>query len=60
MNTENSRPEAPSALADRKIYDTPIGPVCMSRAEHEAYMEEMERQKLKDKEMSSIADKTSE
>ena len=51
MNTENSRPEAPSALVDRKIYDTPIGPVCMSRAEHEAYMEEMERRKMKEKEI---------
>jgi hypothetical protein len=26
------RSEAPEALSDRKIYDTPIGPVCMSKA----------------------------
>ena len=25
------RSEAPEALSDRKIYDTPIGPVCMSK-----------------------------
>ncbi len=32
--------EIPPELGDRKIYDTPIGPVCMSKTEHEAYMEE--------------------
>lgn len=32
--------EIPLELGDRKIYDTPIGPVCMSKTEHEAYMEE--------------------
>lgn len=34
--------EAPTELADREIYDTPIGPICMSKAEHEAYLEEKE------------------
>lgn len=32
--------EVPPELGDRKIYDTPIGPVCMSKTEHESYMEE--------------------
>lgn len=32
--------EIPPELGDRMIYDTPIGPVCMSKTEHEAYMEE--------------------
>lgn len=32
--------EIPPELGDRKIYDTPIGPACMSKIEHEAYMEE--------------------
>lgn len=32
--------EAPPELGDREIYNTPIGPVCMSRTEHDAYMEE--------------------
>ncbi len=32
-------------LTDRKVYDTPIGPVCMSRTEHEKYMEEQELRK---------------
>lgn len=32
-------------LTDRKVYDTPIGPVCMSRTEHEEYMEEQELRK---------------
>lgn len=36
-------------LTDRKVYDTPIGPVCMSRTEHEEYMEEQElRKKIKE------------
>lgn len=39
--------EAPPELTDRQIYDTPIGPVCMSVTEHEAYLEEVEIQKLK-------------
>lgn len=37
--------EAPPELTDRQIYDTPIGPVCMSKAEHEAYLEEQEMRK---------------
>lgn len=32
-------------LTDRKVYQTRIGPVCMSKAEHEEYL-----QKLKEKE----------
>lgn len=36
------RHEAPAELRDRDVYDTPIGPVCMSRAEHDAYLEEQE------------------
>lgn len=32
--------EIPPELGDRKIYDTPIGSVCMSKTEHEAYMKE--------------------
>ncbi|MQN00725.1 MAG: DUF1810 domain-containing protein [Lachnospiraceae bacterium] len=32
--------EAPAEIADRKIYNTDIGPVCMSKTEHEAYEEE--------------------
>lgn len=35
-------------LADRKVYDTPIGPVCMSKTEHEAYLEEVELRKSGD------------
>ncbi len=30
-------------LNDRQEYDTPIGKVCMSREEHEAYLEKQER-----------------
>lgn len=40
------RHEAPAELGDRDVYDTPIGSVCMSRAEHEAYLEE---QKLRER-----------
>lgn len=36
------RHEAPTDLSDRGVYNTPIGPVCMSRAEHDAYLEEQE------------------
>lgn len=32
--------EAPEELTDREVYNTPIGPVCMSRTEYEAYVEE--------------------
>ena len=41
------RSEAPEALSDRKIYDTPIGPVCMSKTEHDAYLEELAMRKAK-------------
>ncbi len=33
--------EVPEALGNRQIYNTPIGPVCMSKAEHDAYLEEL-------------------
>ncbi|MGI5989797.1 MAG: hypothetical protein ACOX78_05985 [Lachnospiraceae bacterium] len=33
----------PPQIADRKVYETPIGPVCMSETEHDAYEEERER-----------------
>lgn len=36
-------------LTDRQVYDTPIGPVCMSKTEHEAYLEEVELRKLRSK-----------
>ncbi|MCC6094181.1 MAG: DUF1810 domain-containing protein [Eubacterium sp.] len=39
------RNEAPEALGDRQIYNTPIGPVCMSKTEHDAYIEELEMRK---------------
>lgn len=32
--------EALAEIADREIYNTDIGPVCMSKTEHEAYEEE--------------------
>lgn len=32
----------PKELTDRRVYNTPIGPVCMSRTEHEAYANEKE------------------
>lgn len=34
-------------LKDREVYQTDIGPVCMSRKEHERYLEELELRKLK-------------
>lgn len=37
----------PDEIGDRRIYNTAIGPVCMSRAEHEAYLEELELRKMK-------------
>lgn len=41
------RPSEPKELTDRQVYNTPIGPVCMSKAEHEEYVEEAElREKL--------------
>lgn len=33
----------PPEIADRQVYQTRIGPVCMSRTEHAAYMEELRR-----------------
>lgn len=36
------RREPPSGLADREVFDTPIGRVCMSKAEHDAYVEQRE------------------
>jgi hypothetical protein len=35
----------PPELDDRQYYDTPIGPVCMSKSEHEAYLEELKNRK---------------
>lgn len=40
--SENSPNQIPPELDDRQYYDTPIGPVCMSKTEHEAYLEELE------------------
>lgn len=44
---QKGQPSIPPELGDREVYNTPIGPVCMSRTEHEAYLEELEWQKLK-------------
>jgi hypothetical protein len=41
--------EVPPELSDRKIYNTPIGPVCMSKTEHEAYLEEKARRERQQK-----------
>lgn len=30
--------EEPAEISDRQIYDTDIGPLCMSKTEHDAYM----------------------
>lgn len=46
---ENGKPSAPPELTDRQIYETPIGPVCMSKTEHEMYLEEAELRRVKDK-----------
>lgn len=46
---QHGEPSAPPELTDREIYNTPIGPVCMSKTEHEAYLEELELRKLKQK-----------
>lgn len=43
----DGEPEAPAELTDRKMYDTPIGQVCISKTEHEAYLEEVEMRKMK-------------
>lgn len=39
---DEEKVKAPKELTDRKIYNTPIGPVCMSKTEHEEYLEELE------------------
>lgn len=36
-------------LKDREVYQTDIGQVCMSRKEHERYLEEAEIRKLREK-----------
>lgn len=36
---ESSACQGPDALTRRHIYQTDIGPVCMSEAEHAAYIE---------------------
>lgn len=33
----------PPGISDRQVYETDIGPVCMSRDEHEAYLRERDR-----------------
>lgn len=44
----DKKPNEPKELTDRQVYNTPIGPVCMSKAEHEEYLEEQElREQLK-------------
>ena len=40
---ENEQPQIPAELADRRIVNTPIGPVCMSRVEYEMYQDELEK-----------------
>lgn len=45
---QSGQPSVPPELGDREVYNTPIGPVCMSRTEHEAYLEELEWRKLKE------------
>jgi hypothetical protein len=37
----NEKDLYPDDLTDRKIYDTPIGPVCMSRREYEDYQDQL-------------------
>lgn len=37
--------EEPKEITDRQIYQTAIGPVCMSRTEHAMYIEEIEKRK---------------
>jgi DNA-binding GntR family transcriptional regulator len=32
-------------ISDRKLYDTPIGKVCMSRHEHDQYLQALEDRK---------------
>lgn len=41
----HGQPNEPAELTDREVYDTPIGPVCMSRVEHEEYLEQAELQR---------------
>lgn len=45
----SGQPPIPPELGDREVYNTPIGPVCMSRTEHEAYLEELEWRKIKNR-----------
>lgn len=40
-------PNAAEALTKRHVYQTGIGPVCMSEAEHAAYLEAREEQELR-------------
>lgn len=39
---DHRQPKEPAELTDREVYDTPIGPVCMSKVEHEEYLEQAE------------------
>lgn len=42
-----STPDSNEALTKRHLYQTGIGPVCMSEAEHAAYLEAREEQELR-------------
>ncbi|MDD6351032.1 MAG: hypothetical protein PUG16_01370 [Lachnospiraceae bacterium] len=44
-SSKDSQHRIPPELGDRQYYDTPIGPVCMSKTEHEAYLEELKNRK---------------
>ncbi len=46
--------EVPPELSDREIYNTPIGPVCMSKTEHEAYLEEKARRERQRKNHDAV------
>ncbi len=43
MDVKSETPHVPEELSDRRLVDTPIGPVCMSRVEYEMYREELEK-----------------
>lgn len=51
---DTQEPEVPPELSDREIYNTPIGPVCMSKTEHEAYLEEKARRERQQKNHNAI------
>ena len=43
-----NHPQAPAELTDRQMVNTPIGPVCMSRAEYEMYRQELELRRARE------------